>query len=66
MKKTIGELTIRQAAELIKDCDELGFIYCLTKCRFYDEEKRGCKLQSLDTYYFSKIDLDQEIDIKEE
>ena len=66
MKKKIGDLTIREAAELVSDCDELGFIYCLTKCRFYDEEKRGCMLKSLDAYYFSKIDLEQEIEVDEE
>ena len=65
MKKKIGDLTIREAAELVRDCDELGFIYCLTKCRFYDEEKRGCMLESLDAYYFSKIDLDKEIEVDE-
>lgn len=65
MKKKIGDLTIKEAAELVSDCDELGFIYCLTKCRFYNEEKRECMLKSLDSYYFSKIDLDQEIEVDE-
>ena len=64
MKKKIGDLTIREAAELVRDCDELGFIYCLTKCRFYDKEKRGCMLESLDAYYFSKINLEQEIEVE--
>ena len=65
MKKKLGDLTIREAAELVRYCDELGFTYCLNKCRFYDEEKRECMLKSLDSYYFSKIDLDKEIEVEE-
>jgi len=65
MKKKIGDLTLREASELVRDCDELGFIYCLTKCRFYNEEKRECMLKSLDAYYFNKIDLEQEIEVEE-
>lgn len=66
MKKKIGDLTLREAAELVRDCDELGFIYCLTKCRFYNEEKQECMLKSLDAYAFSKIDLEKEIEVNEE
>lgn len=63
MKKKIGDLTIREAAELVRDCENTSVIECLTRCRFYDEEKQGCMLKSIDAYAFSKIDLEKEIDI---
>lgn len=65
MKKKLGDLTIREATELVSDCDELGLIYCLTRCRFYNEEKKECMLKSLDAYYFRKIDLEKEIEVEE-
>lgn len=63
MKKKIGELTLKEAAELVRGCENASVIECLTRCRFYDEEKQGCMLKSLDAYAFSKIDLEKEIDI---
>ena len=62
----IGDLKIREAAELVKDCGKVSDVFCLTECRFYNEEKRECILKSLDAYYFGKIDLEQEIDLEEE
>lgn len=61
----IGDLTIREAAELVRGCDTVSIIECLTRCRFYNEEKQECMLKSLDAYYFSKIDLEQEIEVDE-
>ena len=62
----IGDLKIREATELVKDCETVSAVFCLTECRFYNEEKQECMLKSLDAYYFSKIDLEQEIDLEEE
>ena len=50
----IGDLTIREAAELVRGCENANVIECLTRCRFYDEEKQECMLKSLDAYAFSK------------
>lgn len=66
MKKKIGDLTIREAAELVRDCESTSVITCLVDCRFYDEEKHGCMLKSLDAYAFSKIDLEKEIEVSEQ
>ncbi len=63
MPKKIGDLKIREAAELIKGCEKASVITCLIECKFFDEEKKECMLKSLDTYAFSKIDLEKEIDI---
>ena len=63
MKKKIGDLKIREAVELIRDCEETSVITCLVDCKFFDEEKNECMLKSLDTYAFSKIDLEQEIEV---
>lgn len=59
----IGDLKIREAAELVRGCENASVIECLTRCRFYDEEKQECMLKSLDAYAFSKIDLEQEIEV---
>ena len=63
MPKKIGDLKIREAAKLIRDCDKVSAITCLIDCKFFDEEKNECMLKSLDAYAFSKIDLEKEIDI---
>lgn len=63
MPKKIGDLKIREAAELLKGCEKASVIECLTECRFYDDEKQECMFKSLDVYAFSKIDLEKGIDI---
>lgn len=65
MSKKIGDLKIREAVKLIKDCENVSIIECLTRCRFYNEEKQECMLKSLDAYAFSKIDLEKEIEVDE-
>ena len=61
----IGDLKIREAAALVKDCENTSVVTCLVDCRFYDEEKQECMLKSLDAYAFSKIDLEKEIEVEE-
>ena len=59
----IGDLKIREAVELLRGCEKASVITCLVDCKFFDEEKQECTLKSIDTYAFSKIGLEQEIEV---
>ncbi len=66
MKKKIGDLTVKELVKINNLCDrQCSIIECL-ECKFYNEEKDECNLESINYFSINKIDLDQEIEVEED